>query len=81
MFLIQDLNYRDAFGTTAIMYACFKNDENMVKYLLDKKADPNLVDDEGRGVLVYASYGCAMEVDLVAQAAQLSVIGHGLPHG
>lgn len=49
------LNEQSQFsGQTALMYTSWNNYEDMVKYLLDKGADPNKVDNVGKTALIYA---------------------------
>ena len=39
-----DLNFRDKNGKTALMYTCESGHHNLVGMLLQKKADPNILD-------------------------------------
>ena len=49
------LNEQSEFsGQTDLMYSSWNNYENMVKYLLDKGADPDKVDNVGKTALIYA---------------------------
>ena len=39
-----DLNFRDKNGKTALMYTCESGHHNLVGMLLQKNADPNIID-------------------------------------
>lgn len=39
-----DINFRDKYGKSALMYACEAGNYKLVDLLLEKKADPNLID-------------------------------------
>lgn len=46
-----DVNWKDVFNSTALMYAAAKGDKEMVVLLLDNGADINDSDDDGNKVL------------------------------
>lgn len=46
-----DINLRDADKATPLMVACLRGQDDVIKTLLDRGADPDLVDDHGRTVL------------------------------
>ena len=49
-----DVNWKDAFNSTPLMYAAAKGDKNMVLLLLDNGADINANDGKGNTVLTAA---------------------------
>ena len=51
----EDINLKDKFGKTALMYASEIEDNINVKNLVDKKANINLQDRSGKTALMYAS--------------------------
>ena len=58
--LAPDVNFHDNFvgaatGPTALYWAVHFGNEELVRLLLDKGADPNLKDEKGRTPLFYAS--------------------------
>ncbi|MEI0518875.1 ankyrin repeat domain-containing protein [Brachyspira murdochii] len=50
-----DVNVKDDYNKTALMYASEKGHLEIVKYLLDKGADINAKDNYGKTALMYAS--------------------------
>jgi uncharacterized protein len=50
-------NAIDEKGRTPLMIASFKGKERIVRYLLEKKADVSVKDNEGRTALDYAEEG------------------------
>jgi hypothetical protein len=48
------INAQDAYGWTALTYAAVRGDKNMAKKLLSKGADPNVVDEDGRSIVMHA---------------------------
>jgi ankyrin repeat protein len=66
-----DVNGRDEFGGTALMYAVGARDERVVRDLVRQGADVNIVDDDGRTALEYAElFNCP---DTIVQF----LTGHG----
>lgn len=51
-----DINYKDKYGYTALMYASENEHTNIVEILLENNADPNTQDKIGNTALIYASY-------------------------
>lgn len=64
-----DVNSREGNGQTPLMRASFHGAERTVKFLLAKKADPNLEDDMGRAALDFAEEKKRPEVVLLLKAA------------
>jgi len=50
-----DVQYQDRKGMTALMHASSLGYPNIVRVLLDAKADPNLISNESRTAIIYAS--------------------------
>jgi len=48
------VDFRDAFKSTALMYAAYKGNIEIVSYLIAKGADVNAKDDQGNSVLTAA---------------------------
>ncbi|KAJ5071286.1 ankyrin repeat ph and sec7 domain containing protein secg-related [Anaeramoeba ignava] len=51
---IANIDSKDIYSKTALMYACEKSNISFVKYLLSKGANPNLINDEERTALHFA---------------------------
>jgi hypothetical protein len=49
-----DINAQDAYGWTALTYAVVRGDTRMTKKLLSMHANPNIVDEDGRSILMHA---------------------------
>jgi len=49
-----DVDFRDAFKSTALMYAAYKGHIEIVSYLISKGADVNAKDSQGNSVLTAA---------------------------
>ncbi len=49
-----DINVKDPQGHTALLFAAWKNNEEMIKLLLENQADPNLSNDFGAIPLMFA---------------------------
>ena len=58
---IKDLNYNSGMGT-ALMGAVYKNQLELVKLLLEKKANPNLIDANGASALILATQNGNLEM-------------------
>jgi len=52
-----DVNRKDLFSTSALMYAANNGDLNIIKYLLDNGADIHAKDEQGNTVLSAAKEG------------------------
>ncbi len=50
-----DVNRRDHYGRTPLMYACEKGKQQSVEWLLEKGADASLLDAYGRDAARYAN--------------------------
>lgn len=50
MFNKADVNWRDGFQTTALLYAAASGQKDMVIFLLDTGADPNITDSNGNTI-------------------------------
>jgi ankyrin repeat protein len=51
-----DLNHKDCYGNTALMYAVCRGHTSIVKQLADAGANPNLKDKHHRTALMYAAH-------------------------
>jgi len=49
-----DINAQDVYGWTALTYSVVRGDKQMTKKLLSKHANPNIVDEDGRSILMHA---------------------------
>lgn len=57
-----NVNHQDAYQRTALRFAASDGNDEKVRFLLDSKADPNIVDDNGESpltVAVYKHHECA----------------------
>jgi uncharacterized protein YlxP (DUF503 family) len=53
-----NIDEQDVYGWTALTYASVRGDKKMAKKLLSKGANPNVVDEDGRSILMHAvDYG------------------------
>lgn len=50
----EQINYQNTIGTTALMISCACNRPELVKFLLEYGADPNLIDEKGRTAMIWA---------------------------
>ena len=50
----EDVNQQDLLGNTPLIYACSTAKEDTVKFLLKKKANPNISNNEGITPLIAA---------------------------
>lgn len=57
-----DVNWKDVFKTTALMYAASKGNKEIVVYLIKSGADVNAKDEQGNSVLSAAEEGKNVEV-------------------
>ena len=58
-----DVNARDVYGSTALIYAVAAHKEEIVKTLLSHGADVNLTDDDGGTALFYSVFwGCPVSI-------------------
>jgi ankyrin repeat protein len=53
--LHMDVNVLDAKGYSAVHYAAFRGDNEMIKYLVSKGADPKVVAKDGMTTVDYAN--------------------------
>jgi uncharacterized protein len=61
-----EIDWRDAFKSTALMYAAFKADKNIILYLVKHGADVSAKDDQGNSVLSAAKEGKRQDIiDLI----------------
>jgi ankyrin repeat protein len=67
-----NVNARDAKGATALMYAALYGDVEHVNLLLDKGADPNLLNDLGINALMWAAGDLAKVRTLIAHGANIN---------
>lgn len=44
-------------GKTALQFACYDGHINIIKFLLESKADPNFQDSEGDSPLHFSAHG------------------------
>ncbi len=58
---VKDINYNSGMGT-ALMGATYKNQFDLVKLLLENKANPNLVDASGASALILATQNSNVEL-------------------
>lgn len=58
---VKDLNYNSEMGT-ALMGAVYKNQTELVKLMLENKANPNLVDANGSNALILATQNGNLEI-------------------
>ncbi len=58
---VKDINYNSGMGT-ALMGATYKNQFDLVKLLLENKANPNLVDASGATALILATQNANVEL-------------------
>ena len=49
-----NVNAKDDFGSTPLMWAVYYGDADMTELLLQKGADPNMKDNEGQSASGYA---------------------------
>ena len=49
-----DISAQDVYGWTALTYSAVRGDKQMTKKLLSKHANPDIVDEDGRSILMHA---------------------------
>jgi uncharacterized protein len=70
-----DLNHKDCYGNTALMYAVCRGHTSIVKQLADAGADPNITDKHKRTALMYAAHNGRLKEArlLVAAKADMNI--------
>jgi ankyrin repeat protein len=46
-----NINFTNSIGNSALMYACFSNNHNMISYLMDNGADPYITNQQGESAI------------------------------
>ena len=76
----EDIDIRDSFGRTALMWAAWRGDSTSVSVLLKFGADPQATSFDGNSVLIYATYGASPECLrlILENGAAIDHISHSL---
>jgi ankyrin repeat protein len=72
--LKSNINYQRRNGQTALMYAIYKNNLKIVKYLCENGADKDLLDEINNTGLMYAIYMCSeIAMYLIINGANINI--------